>query len=87
MRLFILLFMLVPATVMPGTTVGCQPLAPGIDLKIHVVTKPSSMGDSRITVLRIDPHLWELEFVGVSLTGVASIHCRRTLERSCVRRS
>ena len=71
MRLFILLFMLVSATVMADATVGWHPLAPGIDLKIHVVSKPNSMGDSRITVLRIDPHLWELEFVGVSLTGVA----------------
>lgn len=69
MRLFILLFMLVSATVMADATVGWHPLAPGIDLKIHVVSKPNSMGDSRITVLRIDPHLWELEFVGVSRTG------------------
>jgi hypothetical protein len=69
MRLFILLFMLVPATLMADDTDGWQPLAPGMDLKIHVVSKPRPMGDSRITVVRIDPHLWELEFVGISRTG------------------
>jgi hypothetical protein len=53
----------------PGTTSGWQTLAPGMDLKVFTASKPSSVGDSRIVVVRIDPHLWELEFVGMSRSG------------------
>jgi hypothetical protein len=45
-----------------------QQLAPGMDLKVLVASEPSSVGDSRITVVRIDPRLWELGFVGISGT-------------------
>ena len=52
----------------PGITHGpWQALAPGMDLGTFPASRPSSSGDSRITVLRIDPALWSLEFVGVSL--------------------
>jgi len=34
-------------------------------------SKPSSSGDSRITVLRIDPKLWELEYASINRTGEA----------------
>jgi hypothetical protein len=38
-----------------------------MDLGTFSASRPSSSGDSRITVLRIDPALWSLEFVGLSL--------------------
>ena len=52
----------------PGITHGpWQSLAPGMDLGTFSASRSSSSGDSRITVLRIDPALWSLEFVGVSI--------------------
>ncbi len=69
MLLFILLFMLVPATVMADADAGWQSLAPGIDLKLHVLTRSNSPDAPPMTVVRIDPSLWDLEFVGASLTG------------------
>lgn len=69
MILFILLFMLVPATVMADGDGGWQSLAPGIDLRTHNIIRPNSPGDSQIIVVRIDPNLWDLELMGVSLTG------------------
>jgi len=53
---------------MMGATGGWQALAPGMDMKILPAGKPSSVGTPRITVVRIDPRLWELEFVGLSRT-------------------
>ena len=44
-------------------------LAPGMELGKFTVSRPSKLGDSRITVLRIDPNLWDLEFIGISLSG------------------
>ena len=67
--MFILLFMLVPANGPAGTTAGWHSLAPGIDIRNHILARPGPRGDSRITVVRIDPDLWKLEFVGVSRTG------------------
>lgn len=46
-----------------------QTLAPGLELGLLRATKPSAVGDSRITILRIDPKLWELTFVGLSQGG------------------
>jgi hypothetical protein len=52
-----------------------QSLAPGMDLKL--------VADSRITVVRIDPALWDLEFAGISRTGETSGHtAREWCERS-----
>jgi uncharacterized protein YigE (DUF2233 family) len=52
-----------------------QSLAPGMDLKL--------VADSTITVVRIDPALWEFEFAGISRTGEASGHtAREWCERS-----
>jgi hypothetical protein len=56
---------------------GWQTLAPGMALKEFVAGKASIIGDSRITVLRIDPGLWDLEFMGVSLTGESDGHTAR----------
>jgi len=57
----------------PGITHGpWQSLAPGMDLGTFSASRPSSAGDSRITILRIDPDLWSLEFVGLSLDSESS---------------
>ena len=44
-------------------------LAPGMALGSFATEKRSPVGDSRITVLRIDPRLWDLELIGRSRTG------------------
>lgn len=51
---------------------GWQLLAPGLELGYIQAQKPSTVGDSRITVLRIDPQRWELAFAGVSQSGSSS---------------
>ena len=57
----------------PGITQGpWRTLAPGMDLGTFPASQPSHSGDSRITILRIDPDLWSLEFIGVSLNGGSS---------------
>jgi len=57
----------------PGITHGpWQSLAPGMDLGTFSASRPSSAGDSRITILRIDPDLWSLEFVGLSFDSESS---------------
>lgn len=42
------------------------PLAPGLELGTFAINKPSPMGDSQITILRIDPKLWELVLISKS---------------------
>jgi hypothetical protein len=54
-----------------------QTLAPGMELRVLTATTPSPTGDSKITVLRIDPKLWQLEFMGITRTGEASGHTGR----------
>jgi len=39
--------------------------------------QPSIVGDSKITVLRIDPGLWELEVIGIVQTGETAGHTAR----------
>ena len=61
--IFVLL-LLIP----PGMAHGeWQTLAPGMELGKFPASQPSSAGDSIITILRIDPNRWSLEFVGLSL--------------------
>ena len=62
-----------------GMTHGSwQSLAPGMDIAMFHANKPSSSGDSLITVLRIDPELWSLEFTGLSLTdGTSGLTARQ----------
>lgn len=50
---------------------GWQSLAPGMDLK-RLSKRSNAVGEAQITVLRIDPALWELQFVGVSSAGESS---------------
>jgi len=57
----------------PGSTHDpWQSLAPGMDLGTFSASQPSKSGDSLITILRIDPDLWSLEFIGLSLDGGSS---------------
>ena len=54
-----------------------QTLAPGMELR-HIPAKAPGPGtNSPIVVLRIDPDLWELSFVGVSNTGETAGHTAR----------
>ena len=46
-----------------------QTLEPGMELGTFAASRPSKLGDSRITVLRIDANLWDLEFVSTSRSG------------------
>jgi len=46
-----------------------QTLAPGMELRELTAARPSEVGDSKITVLRIDPERWDLGFFGISQTG------------------
>ena len=57
----------------PGMTHGpWQSLGPGMDLGTFSASQPSKSGDSLITILRIDPNFWSLEFIGLSLNGESS---------------
>jgi Phosphodiester glycosidase len=49
-----------------------QSLAPGMDLGTFQASQPGKSGDSRITILRIDPNLWALELIGPDLQGESS---------------
>jgi hypothetical protein len=46
-----------------------QPLAPGLDLSYVTAAEPSSVGDSRITVVRLDPAEWALTVASVCQPG------------------
>jgi hypothetical protein len=46
-----------------------QSLAPGMEIKL--------LADSKITVVRIDPGVWEIEFAGISRTGELAGHTAR----------
>ena len=52
-----------------GAPSGWRQVAPGMELGIFTADRTSPAGDSRITVLRIDPNLYDLVFVGLGLTG------------------
>ena len=54
-----------------------QTLAPGMDIIWIQSRQPSMLADSRITVLRIDLGLWELEAIGIVETGENAGHTAR----------
>lgn len=54
-----------------------QLLSPGMDLKYVPVHPAGASADARITVLRIDAHLWELQAIGTSSAGEKSNHTAR----------
>jgi len=53
-----------------------------MDLKYVAAKKPSSIGDSRIVILRMDPSLWQLEAVGITQTGESAGHTARAWSQS-----
>jgi Phosphodiester glycosidase len=59
-----------------------QALAPGMDLKYVTAKKLSSVGDSRIVTLRMDPNQWQLEAIGISQTGESAGHTARAWSQS-----
>src|SRR5882724_6141041 len=44
-------------------------LAPGLEIKIFKAKHAAPQGDSKVTVLRIDPKAWDLEFAGTGQPG------------------
>ncbi|HKW61543.1 MAG TPA: phosphodiester glycosidase family protein [Candidatus Acidoferrum sp.] len=53
-----------------------------MDLRYVTAKKPSSIGDSRIVILRMDPNLWQLEAVGITQTGESAGHTARDWSHS-----
>jgi hypothetical protein len=49
-----------------------QSLQPGLQIGRFSTSQSNWSGDSPITILRLDPDIWSLEFVGLSLTGETS---------------
>lgn len=52
-------------------------IASGMDLGYVTAKKLSSVGDSRIVILRMDPSQWQLEAVGITQTGESAGHTAR----------
>ena len=52
-----------------GSASDWQTLSPGMELKFVPVHRANAPETSRITVLRIDAHLWELRAMGTTSTG------------------
>lgn len=65
-----------------GPASDWKTLAPGMDLKYVPAKHPSSVGDSRIVILRMDPSHWQLEAVGITQTGEPSGHTARAWSQS-----
>jgi hypothetical protein len=49
-----------------------QQISPGMDIQYITAKNKSNEGDSRITIVRIDPYKWELVFMGIRQTGEES---------------
>jgi len=54
-----------------------QVLAPGMEIRRVQSRNQSALGDSKITVLRIDPSMWELEIAGAFQAGESAGHTAR----------
>jgi hypothetical protein len=67
----------VPANAVPQW----QTLAPGMEIRRVQSRKQSTIGDSKITVLRVDPALWDLEVTGILQTGETAGHTAREWSR------
>ena len=77
-----LVLALLPALV-AGTNPSWQTLAPGMELGYVTVHEPSSGGDSRIAVLRMDPKLWEFCRDGRQPNRrVLGTHCSRMVRET-----
>jgi len=82
-RLFLAtLFLGLPSFLSAPPASDWKTLAPGMDLRYVTAKKPSSVGDSRIVILRMDPSLWQLEAVGITQTGESAGHTARAWSQS-----
>jgi len=69
---FIALFGFVLAFIADTPPDGWKQLGPGMDIQYLNAKTPSNMGNSKITLVRIDPDQWELLFMGVNQSGEES---------------
>lgn len=63
------LLIVILSVLITQSQVGWKLLAPGMDMKEIIAKKPSIEGDSKITIVRIDPDKWQLVFIGRSTTN------------------
>ena len=54
-----------------------QVLSPGMELRFASIRRVNTKENARITILRIDAHLWELQATGASSTGESDNHTAR----------
>ena len=73
MFIFTILFGFIITSVQSSDTGKWQTLSSGMEIKFLDAKKTNSEGDSKITIVRIDPKLWELVFAGISLTNGESV--------------
>src|SRR5215467_8643512 len=68
-----LTFIVLPALLAINVASSSAPewklIAPGLEMTSFAAQRPARQGDSKITVLRIDPNSWDLEFAGISQTS------------------
>ena len=77
-RLFVFFLVLLASANLEGDAKPeWKSLAPGLEITSLTAVQPAQMGDSKITVLRIDPNKWDLEFAGISQTGVGNSRSAR----------
>lgn len=78
---FTLLFALFSALCANANS-GWQTLAPGMELRRIATNTPGPVGDSQIVVLRMDPDLWQLEFVGAGAPGESTPRTARAFSQA-----
>jgi hypothetical protein len=54
-----------------------QTLASGMELRTLTISASEGVAEAKITVLRVDPKLWQMEFRGISQTGETESHTAR----------
>ena len=60
-----------------GAAHDWQVLAPGMEVKFVPISRANAAEHERITIVRIDAHLWELQATGASRTGENANHTAR----------
>jgi hypothetical protein len=75
-------FLVLAAPSPPAADGAWRSLAPGLDLRVLEARTASPVGDSTITVLRIDPEGWELVVVGMGRAGEPALRTAREWAQS-----
>jgi hypothetical protein len=75
----LIIVMLAPVncTLGAGDISNWQSLSQGLDLKVLAPKTSNPTVDTRITILRIDPKLWDLQLIGADLSGEHRGHTAR----------